>query len=418
MHTRPLIVATLIALVASAAPAGDWPQFLGPDRNAISRETGLARKWPPGGPKVLWTTKTGLGFGGAAIVGREVFILDRDSAGRQDVLRCLSLANGKELWSYAYDARGPFSHDGSRSTPAVDDDNVYTVGPLGDMYCISRTTHKPVWTKNLLRTYGASKPKWVISQSPLLYKDMVIVAPQGTQASIVALNRKTGAVRWKAPAVGKGVSYASPVPVTIGGTEQIAMVVGEWGSAVAGVDASNGKVLWTYEGWNCRIPIPSVTAIGDGRLFITGEYGAGSAMIKVTGSGTRFKVSEVYKTQACGSQIHQPLLHEGHLYMHSNGNKRRDGMLCLSLEGKVKWKTGRKNNFQRGGLILADGLIISIDGVTGVLHLIEPSPAGLKIISKVKMLGGKEIWSPPSLAGGKLIIRDQHQIKCLDIAAR
>ena len=419
MRMRIIALSTLILIFASSSLAGDWPQFLGPDRNATSAEKGLARRWPAAGPKVLWTTKTGIGFGGAAIVGKEVFILDRDAGGRQDVLRCLSLTNGSEKWSYAYDAKGPFSHDGSRSVPAVDADNVYTVGPLGDLYCVSRTTHKPVWKKQLLRAYGGKKPMWVCSQSPLLYKDMVVVAPQGTRAAIVAFNRKDGTVTWQSPAIGQGLCYASPQKIAVGGVDQIAMVVGKGrGSMVVGVDASRGKVLWAYEGWSCRIAIPTVTDIGDGRLFITGEYGAGSAMIKVTGSGSDFKATELYKTKVCGSQIHQPLLHEGHLYMHSNGNSRRDGLLCLSLEGKVKWKTGRKPNFQRGGLILADGLIISVDGVTGVLFMIEPSPAGLKIISKVQMLGGKEIWAPPSLSEGKLIIRDQHQIKCLDISAR
>lgn len=417
--TMVVLAGMAVAALAGSALGGDWPQFLGPDRNAMSKETGLARSWPAGGPKVLWTTKTGLGFGGAAIVGKEVFILDRDAGGRQDVLRCLSLEDGKELWSYAYDARGPFSHDGSRSVPAVDADNVYTVGPLGDLYCVSRTTHKPVWNKQLLREFGGRKPMWVCSQSPLLYKDMIVVAPQGTKAAIVAFNRKDGTVKWQSPAVGQGLSYSSPQLITVGGVDQIAMVVGKGrGSMVAGVDASNGKLLWTYEGWSCRIAIPTVMNIGDGRLFITGEYGAGSAMIKITHSGSTSKVTELYKTDICGSQIHQPLLHEGHLYMHSNGNSRRDGMLCMTLDGKPKWKSRRDPNFQRGGLILADGLIFSIDGVSGDLHLIKPDPTGLKIISKVNMLGGREIWAPLSLSNGKLIIRDQRQIKCLDVAAK
>jgi len=349
--TMAVLAGMAVAALAGPAPGADWPQFLGPDRNAMSKETGLARSWPAGGPKVLWTTKAGLGFGGAAIVGKEVFILDRDAGGKQDVLRCLSLDTGKELWSYAYDAKGPFSHDGSRSVPAVDADNVYTVGPLGDLYCISRTTHKPVWNKQLLRAYGGRKPMWVCSQSPLLYKDMVVVAPQGPKAAIVAFNRKDGTVKWQSPAVGTSLCYSSPQKITIGGVDQIAMVVGTGsgrrsGSMVAGVDASNGKLLWTYEGWSCRIAIPTVTDIGDGRLFITGEYRAGSAMIKITHSGTTFKVTELYKTDVCGSQIHQPLLHDGHLYMHSNGNYRNDGMLCLTLDGKLKWKSRRDPNFR------------------------------------------------------------------------
>jgi len=418
LGTMAVVTGMVLALAVGAAVAGDWPQFLGPDRNATSKETGLARSWPESGPPVLWTNKTGIGYGGAVVLGDEVFILDRDSDGGKDTLRCLSLATGEDKWSYSYSAPGKFSHNGSRSVPAVDANNVYTVGALGDFYCVSRKTHKPVWKKQLLRDFGGKKPMWVVAQSPLLYKDMVIVAPQGRSAGVIACDRATGEIKWKTPALGSGMNYCSPTIATIGGTEQIVTVTGERQSQVTGIDASNGKVLWTYTGWSCRIAITSATVIGDGRLFITGEYGAGSAMIKVTASGTKFKAEELYKTQVCGSQIHQPLLYEGHLYMHSNGNKRNDGLLCITLDGKPKWKSNRSPNFGRGGLILADGLIISMEGTDGVLHLIEPSPDGLKIISKVKLLGGKEIWAPLALSNGKLIIRDQNQIKCLDISAK
>ena len=107
----------------------------------------------------------------------EVFILDRDSDTGKDVVRCLSLATGKDNWSYSYKAPGKFSHNGSRSVPAVDADYVYTVGALGDFYCISRKTHKPVWKKQLVKDFGGKKPMWVVAQSPLLYDDLVIDEP-------------------------------------------------------------------------------------------------------------------------------------------------------------------------------------------------------------------------------------------------
>lgn len=417
MRIRLTVIAAMLVCTTgmgiNLAAGGDWPGFLGPDRNAKSAETGIARSWPEAGPKVLWTIKMGKGYGGAAILGDEVFVLDR-VGNKQDVIRCLDLATGKELWSYAYDASGKFSHDGSRSTPSVDADNVYTIGPLGDLYCISRKTHKPVWNKQLLKDFDGKKPMWVVTQSPLLYKDMIIAAPQGKTAGVAAFNRTDGKLVWKSPSVG-GLSYCSPKITTLGGVEQVVMLSNK--GPVSGFDVTNGKILWSYEGWSCRIPINSPTPVGDGRIFITGEYGAGSAMIKVAKSGEKFSVTELYKTDVCGAQIHQPILHEGHLYMNSNGNSRKDGMLCLSLDGKVKWKTGGKK-FERGGMLFVDGLIFNIEGTNGDLHLIEPGPEGYKEIAKVSLLGGKEIWGPMSLSKGRLIIRDQSQMKCLDVTGK
>ena len=152
-------------------------------------------------------------------------------------------------------------------------------------------------------------------------------------------------------------------------------------------------------------------------MFLTGGYGAGSAMIRVRKNGPSFVVDELFTTQAAGSQIHQPLLHQGHLYMNSNSNRRRDGMLCMDLAGAVKWKTGRAPNFERGPMLLADGLIFNLDGSTGVLHLIEPSPDGYKELARAAILAANLNWSPMALTDGKLLLRGEKHLKCLDVRA-
>ncbi len=401
--------------IACSAP-GDWPQFLGPGRNNASPEKALARSWPAEGPPVVWTHELGPGFAGPAVAGEEVYILDR-VPGTQDVLRCLDLKTGGELWTFAYDAPGKFSFNGSRTTPAVDDEYVFIVGPLGDFHCVSRKTHDVVWRKHLLNEFGGKRPNWVVSQSPLLYGDTVIAAPQGSEAGVVAFRRDSGEIAWRTPSLGV-MAYASPVLGTIAGVEQVVMLTGKGpGTRVTGMDAKSGKILWTYrDGWQCRIPITSPTFVGDGRIFLTGEYGSGSAMIKVSAVGGTFRVEELYKTQVCGSQIQQPLLWKGHLYMNSNGNKRRDGFLCLALDGTVKWKTGATPNFERGGLILADGLIYALNGTNGTLALIEAAPEAFKLLSQARILQGKQVWGPLALAGGKLLVRDQRQLKCLAVS--
>jgi len=416
-------LAVVVVLAGCTLARADWPQFLGPTRDNKSVETGLDRTLGGGKPEVLWTVDMGEGFGGPAIRDGKVFVLDR-RRNAQDILLCLDLKTGKELWRCVYAAPGKkLSHNGSRSVPAVDDKYVFAVGAFGQLYCISRTTHKPVWKKHLLKDFGGKLPLWGISQSPLLYKDWVVLCPLGRDAGVVAFDRDTGKIAWKSPPLGpKGCvsglgSYASVMPGKLGGVEQFLVVNND---RVCGISVEDGKVLWTYKDWWCKIHIPGPTQVDDGRVFITGGYGSGSAMLRVTKSGGGFKVAADYKLAAdvCGSQTHQVLVIDGHMYMNSNSNEHSDGMMCVTLDGKVKWKTGRKPNFQRGNLIYADGLIYNLDGKTGILHLIKPDPSGYKELARAKLLGGREIWAPMALSGDKLVIRDQSQMKCIAVKAK
>jgi len=400
----------IVILVACATARADWPQFLGPTRDGKSAETGLDRTLGGGKPKVLWTLDVGVGYAAAAIRDGKVFVLDREDDAR-DVLRCLDLSNGAELWRYGYEAPGKLSHNGSRSTPAVDDKYVFTVGPFGQFHCISRATHKPVWSKHLLEDFAGKRPRWGVPQNPLLYRDWVVVAPQGQQVGMIACERATGKIVWRSPSLGR-LEYASPIPAKLAGVEQIMTLSND---RVVGVSGDTGKLLWTYKGWNCRIPIPSPIPVGDDRVFITGGYGAGSVMIRIVRSGESFRAQELWKTKAIASATHQPILVDGHLYIDSNTKKIHRGLLCMDLDGKVKWETGRRPNFERGNLIYADGLFYNADGVTGILHLIEVSPREYKELAQAKLLGGREIWAPMALSDGKLVLRDQRQMKCIPV---
>ena len=416
---RAMVVCGVV--LASMSASADWPQFQGPNRDGTSPETGLLRAWPEGGPKVLWSFPLGAGFAGPAVRDGEVYILDRVEE-RQDVLRCLDLKTGEELWNCAYDAPGTVGQDGSRTAPAIDEKYVYTVGMLGDFYCIDRTTHRPVWNKHLLDDFKSRKSSWGVAQSPSLYKDLVIVAPQAPKTCVVAFDRVSGDLVWKSEPLGR-FGYSSPVVTKLAGVDQAVMIGAQtrrnaWPGYVAGFSLENGETLWAYDGWECKIPIPYAVALPDDRLFITGGYKSGSAMLQITRAGDAFTVNELFKTDVCGSQIHQPLLHEGHLYANSNSNDRSDGMVCMTLDGQLKWRTEDTPglpNFERGNLILADNMIINLDGKTGELHLVDPSPEGYKELARAKVLDGKRMWSPMALSDGKLLLRDQEQMKCLDL---
>ena len=404
------IVISALCVCANSLGA-DWPQLLGPTRNNVSPETGLLKVWPAEGPKVLWTFPHGEGDGGGAIVQGKVYVLDR-IPGKQDVLRCLGLKTGKEEWTYPYDAPGTLDHPGSRCVPTVTKERIYMVGSFGDFHCLDTTTHKMVWRKHLLKDFGGKIPFWGVNQSPLLYRQSVIVAPLSPQAGVAALNQKTGEVLWKSAPLQGSMGYVSPQPAKFGGVDQVVISTDK---QTAGVDAQSGKILWTYDGWQCEGPIASPTIIGKDQVLLTGEYGAGSAMLKIEKKGNEFVRQELFKTKVCESQLHQPLVYRDYIYANSNGNNRREGLICMDLRGNLKWRTQKSPNFERGNLILADGMIYIIDGVAGTLHLVKPDPAGFKEVSKVKMLEGESIWAPMALSNGLLVIRDQKQMKCLDV---
>ena len=398
-----LLTGVLVTCLAAAAAAADWPQFLGPDRNGTSAEKGLLREWPEDGPKVLWTIEVGKGYGGAAIRDGKVYLLDRVGQ-EQDKLRCLDLATGKEEWSFAYDAPGGLDHDGSRSTPAVDEKYVFTIGPHGQLHCVDKATHKSVWQKHLLNDYGAKRPNWAVSQSPLLYKDVVIVAPLSGSAGVVALEKATGKEQWKSEGIGD-LYYSSPFVTTVGGAEQIII---QSTQKVAGIDPATGKVLWTY-GYRVRVAgVPAPTPLGKDRFFLTGAYDADSEIIQVERQGDAFTAKGLHKFEQIGSHVHQPILYEGYLYAVCNTNNKANGLVCFSLDGEIKWQTKREPYFCKGNILLTgDGLLYEMDGRTGELYTIQPSPEGFKPLAKAKMLDGNEIWGPMALADGKLVIRDQ-----------
>jgi len=423
MKTKVKLVMLIVTLAAAYAFAADWPQYYGPKRDGTSTEKGLLRTWPREGPKVLWTAPVGIGYGGAAVSGGRVYLLDRDDK-VGDNLRCLDLSSGKELWNYAYGAPGRFDHPGSRSTPAVDGNSVYACGPLGDLYCINTSTHKPVWNKNIWKDFGGSQlPRWAITQNPLIYRDLLIVASQTSQAGVVAYDKLTGELKWKSAALSGGVGYVSPSIVKVGGDDHLVMIMASVGfgrnargGSVNGIDPLTGKVLWTYSNWQCGIPIPHAVDAGEGRVLITGGYSAGAAMIKVEKKEDgSYGVAELFKNADFGSHTQPPILYRDHFYANYTINERSDGFVCMSMDGKVRWKTGEDPAFVRGGSILADGLLLSTDGNT-MLYLIEPDPSGFKPLASAVLLEQGENWAPLALVDGKLLIRDQKSLKCVQVA--
>ena len=187
------------------------------------------------------------------------------------------------------------------------------------------------------------------------------------------------------------------------------------GGSVNGLDPRSGKVLWTYSEWQCIIPVPTAVDAGEGRLLITGAYSAGTAMIKVDKKGDTYAVSELFKNPDFGAHTQPPVLDGGHFYAHYTINERSDGLIAMSMDGQVRWKTDQQPPFVRGGMVLADGLLLMTDGNTK-LYLVEPSPAGFKPLASAVILEPGDNWAPLALVDGKLLVRGQRELKALQVA--
>ncbi len=456
MKTK-VALAAVVVMVTACSSFADWPQYLGPNRDSTSPEKGLLRSWPENGPEVLWTVGVGRGYGGPVVKDGKVYLLDRDDK-VGDTLRCFDLSNGKELWSFAYDAPGPpVMFPGSRSVPTVDGNRVYSCGQNGDLYCIDTNTHKPVWNANVWTDFGGkpasgssggfgsrepgSFPIWAITQCPLVYGDLLVVASQAPEAGVVAYDKLTGDVKWRTPNLGNE-SYASPSVVKIDGKDHVVMVIsstnpfGNPGSSrtlgnVVGMEPLTGKILWEYDKWNCHISVPSAVDAGDNKVLVVGGYELGATMIKVEKKADgSYGTTELFTTEEFGDQTKPPILHNGHFYAQYGTNRRRDGLVCMSMDGQIVWKTKREPGFNKGSMILVDGLILATDGANS-LYLIEPDPSGFKPLASAELLseagtnsegiaarvgGSTQNWAPIALADGKLLIRDHSQLKCVKVA--
>jgi outer membrane protein assembly factor BamB len=424
------------ALALCTACPADWPQFQGPKRDGTSPETGLLRAWPPAGPGIAWSVAVGEGYGGAAIVDDEVYILDR-KGDSTDALRCIALGDGAERWRLEYESAGgigldgaryphttSMAHSGSRTPPTVDNRHVYSVGLMGAFTCTVRETHEIAWQIELMQAFRMPFPICGFAQAPLLYKDLVILSVQAEDTCAVAFKKDSGEVAWKSPPLGL-TGYVSPIIATLAGVEQLVVATASdkdarTKGAVAGISLADGAVLWRYEGWQCYVPIPTPTVLPGDLLFITGGYKSGSRIIQIQVDSAGLSARELVSLDArtCAAQVHPPLLYNGHLYLNSNANERQNGMTCIDLDGAVRWRTADTEGlptFDRGGLILADGMLIALDGKSGTLFLVDPSPDGYRELARAKVLDGRELWAPLALSQGKLIVRSQNVMKCLDM---
>jgi outer membrane protein assembly factor BamB len=346
------------------------------------------------------------------VLDGRLYVLDYDQQAKADTLRCLSLTDGQEIWRRGYYVPIKRNHGMSRTVPAVTDKHVVTIGPKCHVLCADAKTGQYLWGIDLVKQYGTTVPDWYTGQCPLIDQDRAIIAPGGS-ALMIAVDCQSGKVVWETPSPdGWLMTHSSVMPMTLGGTR---MYVYCASGGVAGVSAETGRTLWLTTDWTVNMSnTPSPIVVGDGRLFLSGGYGAGSMMIQIVEQDGKFAVRELFrlKPDVFGSEQHTPVFYDGHIY----GVKDNGELVCLDPSGKVVWTSGtnRFGGKGRGPYLIADGMLLILTA-QGVLWLVEATPATFRPLASRPVLSGPEAWAPMALAGGRLIVRDLTGMVCLDM---
>jgi outer membrane protein assembly factor BamB len=415
MRSFLLTLASVAALAAAAdgqsassPPGSDWPQWRGPDRTGLSKESALLREWPSSGPALLWSASNlGAGYGSLAVSGDRIHV--QGTRGGRSIVVTLNRADGKEIWSKALGPEGDNDRGpGPRGTPTVDGDRLYVLTENGDLACLLARDGTSVWQRNILRDFNGRNIPWLISESPLVDGNNLIVTPGGRNAGMVALDKMTGKTIWTSMELSDQAGYASPVVADVQGVRTIMTLNSEAG---VGVRASDGKLMWRYR------PVANGTAnittpiFSDNKVFYTSAYGTGGALLGLRAEGGEVRAQEIYFTRDMENHHGQVVLVNGYLYGYNNSI-----LTCLEFAtGKRIW---RDRSVGKGSVTYADGhlYILSENNVVG---LVEATPAGYREKGRFSIRDQRwPSWANPVVSGGRLYIRNQGTLASYDVRAR
>ncbi|NQU20770.1 MAG: PQQ-like beta-propeller repeat protein [Candidatus Nealsonbacteria bacterium] len=386
--------------------ANDWPNWLGPNADGISRETDWTAKWPADGPTTLWKKKVGIGFSSMAVAtgadgtARVYTMGHRDG---KEFVWCLDAETGDEIWSHSYAGKlvKNLHEGGPCATPTVDGDRVYTVGREGQLYCLDAADGKPVWSMDLQEEFGAELPAWGFTCSPVISGDVLIIEAGRT----AALNKTTGKVIWQTALYPPG--YGSPSLFIADGELRVA-VLNNFGPMI--VRADNGKEI-VKDRWETAYKTNSTTPIvADGKVFISTGYDKGCALFDMADD----KLDVVYTNKKMRNHFNNCVLLDGHLYgVDGNSNQSRNcKVVCTEFAtGKVKWE---HRGLGCGSLLIADGKLIILSD-DGKLVTAAATPDAFRQIGSAQVLTGK-CWTVPVLSHGRIYCRNTPgDLVCVDV---
>jgi outer membrane protein assembly factor BamB len=412
-----LLAALFLAPMHSEVTAQDWPQWGGPNRDFTTGATGLASTWPSGGPRQAWSRNLGEGYSAIVVEGNRVYTMYREKPGifsfgkeDQEVVVALNASDGKTIWEHRYEAPelprmnleyGPGPH----SAPLIVGNRIYTVGAMGHFFALDKNTGRPVWSHNLHQEFGVTWGRGY-SCSPIAYKDTVILVTGKKGHSVIAFKQSDGSVAWKKQDFDYGPS--SPILINVDGQEQLVLFMAD---GPVGLDPSNGELLWTHPhktDWGLNISTP---VWGPGNLlFLSSAYSGGSRVLHLTQKAGKTNVRQMWFSSRMRIHFGNAVRIGDYVYG-SSGDFGPAFLAGVELKtGNVAWQD---RSFSRASMVYADGKLIVLDE-DGDLALLTVSPTGAKVLARASVLT-RNTWTPPTLAGTRLYIRDRKTIRALEL---
>jgi len=388
----------LALLCCTPLIADDWSRYRGDNGDGRSGEKGVASSWPESGLPQLWRTDLGAGYAGISVVEGRLYTMF--SAGNDAFAAALDAASGKELWRTRIDKtfKNNFG-DGPRATPTVADGMVYAVSSSGKLHAINATDGSIAWSKDYVADFGSQRPQWGFANSPIVEDDLLVADVGGGDGKlIVAFNKKSGKEVWR---VGSGRSgYSAPIAVNVGDERQLIFMVAKKMVAVS----PKGELLWE-QSWEVSYDVnaSSPIFISPDRLFVSTGYDVGSAMYRIGDDG----LTELWKNREMRNKFQSSVYHDGHIYGFDE-----KALKCIdAATGSTLWST---RGIGHGSLMFADGKLIAL-GDQGTMLLAEAVPAEYREKGRMQVFEGKS-WTVPTLAAGRLYLRDEKQIVAFDVS--
>lgn len=400
---KSMLVLLLLLSVGSVCVAqsnANWPQWRGPNRDGVSKETGLLKQWPADGPPLLWKAAgAGRGYSSFSVANGRLYTMGL--RGDREFVVAFDVATGKEAWATPHGSafrndRG----DGPRGTPTIDGDRVYALGGSGDLSALDARTGKIIWSKNVLKEFGGRNIRWGISESPLIVGNKVLVNPGGPGASIVALNKSDGSLIWKSQSDEAG--YSSAIPLQVNGGTQVVFFTG---ARAVGLDLNDGRLLWEYARPSNDVANVATPIARANRVFISSDYGTGGGVVEIKPDG---KAQEIWFTKEMRNHHSSSVLVGDHLYGFSSAI-----LTAMKFDtGELAW---RDRSVGKGSLVYADGRLYCFSE-QGVMGLVEATPTGYVEKGRFRIQQGDlPTWTHPVVAGGRLYLRDQDTIYAYDV---
>jgi hypothetical protein len=435
-----------------SAWADDWPQWLGPQRDSVWRENGTLDKFPKDGLRTVWKVRIGGGYSGPAVVGERVFVMDRQlpadnvpppikeggdplkgiGEGKERIL-CLSAKDGKTLWFHEYNCKySKIAYpSGPRVTPTVDDGLVFTLGAMGDVFCLEAASGKVVWSLNLPTDYKTQWPLWGYAAHPLVVKDKVITLAGGPGSAVVALDRNTGKEVWKALTT-EEIGYSPPVLIKAGGCDQVLVWISE---SLNSLDPDTGKVHWTIpypaDGQPTRPCVNIMAPRLAGDLLFVANFYHGPLIVKLDPNKAaatvmyRGKSNNPLKPDGVNPVMNTPVVADGFLY----GITGMGELRCVDLkDGATKWETleavgGKRDQFMTAFLVKNQDRYFIFNEL-GNLLIAKLQPGGFEMIDSTSIIkatmparGGRDVvWCHPAFANRCLFVRNDEEMVCVSLA--